>query len=113
MGRWMDKAKEMQASQKAEGEGVPRSEPIGLTNGAEMSSGHTTEKTPKLTPGQHVLIIDNFNRVRTGVIQFAGWIDEPLTAKGWWYCIIDVYGLLSETHESRLTDSGLVKKVSR
>jgi hypothetical protein len=59
------------------------------------------------------LITDNLNRVRAGVVQFANWIDEPLTAKGWWYLILDVYGLLSETHESRLSDAGLVKKVSR
>jgi hypothetical protein len=68
--------------------------------------------TPKFTPGQQVMVTDNLNRVRGGVIQFADWIDEPLTAKGWWYLILDAHGLLSETHESRLTDAGLIKKVS-
>jgi hypothetical protein len=57
------------------------------------------------------LATDNENRVRAGVIQFADWVDMPLTAKGWWYLILDVYGHLSETHESRLTDAGLVKNV--
>ncbi len=64
---------------------------------------------PKFTHGQRVLITDNENHVRAGVIQFADWLDEPMTAQGWWYCVLDVYGLLSETHESRLTDTGLVK----
>lgn len=70
----------------------------------------SSAKGPKFSPGQHVLITDNLNRVRAGVVQFADWIDEPLTATGWWYVILDADGLLSETHESRLSDAGLVKK---
>ena len=50
---------------------------------------------------------DNENHVRSGVIQFADWKDLPLCAKEWWYVVLDVYGHLSETHESRLRERGL------
>ncbi len=110
MGRWMDKAKEMEAARKAGGTSAPPTEAMGLTNSQGSPSVETTERlAPKFPTGQHVLITDNGNRVRRGVVQFVDWLDEPLTAKGWWYCILDVYGLLSETHESRLIDTGLAK----
>ncbi len=80
---------------------LPAVPPPGLNHNAE------TPQPPKFTPGQHVLITDNENHVRSGVIQFADWKDLPLCAKEWWYVVLDVYGHLSETHESRLRERGL------
>ena len=111
MGRWIDKAKEMEAARKAEQSPLAPIEQIRQNCVPDSISPARTETAfPRFVPGQHVLVTDNEDHIRSGLIQFVGWIDEPSTVKGHWYCILDVYGHLSETHESRLSETGLMKK---
>jgi hypothetical protein len=113
MGRWMDKAKEMEAARTMEESLPPAIVPLGQNDGQGSESAETTDTThPRFTPGQRVFLDSHARPVRAGMVEYAPTLEAMRSGrKEWWYIVRVDNRTLTYAHESLLRYAGVARKI--